>query len=61
MRAIENTTHTSKAAVAAARSARMNEAKMNAIWDGMDAADCNAVAQVISFFMAPGPRTGRSA
>ncbi len=45
--------------VALARSARLNQAVMNALYDKMDAADINDAGRVLSHFLTNGPKTGR--
>jgi hypothetical protein len=45
--------------VSIARSARMNEGKMSALFDKMDGVDANAAGQVVGFFLGSGRTTGR--
>lgn len=45
--------------VAFARSTRLNQAVMNALWDKMDASDINAGGQVLNNFFASGRTNGR--
>lgn len=45
--------------VAFARSTRLSQAVMNALFDKMDAADIAAGGQVMNSFFATGPRTGK--
>ena len=51
MRAIEAAKDSSKSAVAMARSCRMGEAKFNAVYDLMDAADIAAASKVVLHFL----------
>lgn len=46
--------------VAFALSARMNKAKMNALFDRMDAADIGRCGQVLEYFLGSGRKTGRT-
>ena len=45
--------------VSFARSTRLNQAVMNALWDKMDLADINAGGQVLNNFFASGRTTGK--
>ena len=58
-RAIAAVSDEMQSVVAFARSTRLNQAVMNALWDKMDASDINAGGQVISNFFASGRTTGR--
>lgn len=58
-RAIAAVSDEMQSVVAFARSTRLNQAVMNALWDKMDASDINAGGQVISNFFASGRMTGR--
>lgn len=46
--------------VAFALAARMNKAKMNALFDRMDAADIGRCGQVLEYFLGSGRKTGRT-
>jgi hypothetical protein len=59
MRAITAASNGHMVAVGIARSARIGEAKMMALFDRMDGADANAAAQVVGFFLGSGRPTGR--
>jgi hypothetical protein len=59
MRAISSSNRDGLSTVAIARSARINEAKMNAWFDRMDGADTVAAGQVVAHFLGNGPKTGR--
>ena len=45
--------------VSFARSTRLNQAVMNALWDKMDLADISAAGQVLNNFFASGRTTGK--
>ncbi len=47
------------AVVAIARSTRISQAVMNALYDKLDAADIAAAGQVLNHFLASGQKTGR--
>lgn len=59
-RAIAAASDEMTAVVAFARSTRISQAVMNALFDRMDAADINAAGQVLNSFLSTGRRTGRS-
>lgn len=59
MRAISSSSRDGLSTVAIARSARINEAKMNAWFDRMDGADTVAAGQVVAYFLGNGTKTGR--
>ena len=59
MRAITAAERGSMTVVSIARSARLNEGKMNALFDRMDGADVSAAGQVVGFFLSGGRPTGR--
>lgn len=59
MRAITSGSAGTVIVIGIARSARINEGKMSALFDKMDGADANAAAQVVSFFLGSGRPTGR--
>lgn len=58
-RAIAGAAEDMMAVVAFARSTRLSQAVMNALFDRMDAADIAAGGQVLNSFFATGRRTGR--
>ncbi|WP_026379362.1 hypothetical protein [Afifella pfennigii] len=58
-RAIAAASEEMQSIVAFARSTRLNQAVMNALWDRLDGADIAAGGQVINNFFASGRRTGR--
>lgn len=58
-RAIGATSEEMMPVVAFARSTRLSQAAMNALFDRMDAADLVAGGQVLNSFLATGRRTGR--
>lgn len=47
------------AVVSFARSTRINQAVMNALFDKLDASDINYAGRVLNHFLSSGPRTGR--
>jgi hypothetical protein len=47
------------AVVSFARSTRINQAVMNALFDRLDASDINYAGRVLNHFLSSGPRTGR--
>jgi hypothetical protein len=47
------------AVIAFARSTRLPQAVMNVLFDKLDAADINAMGQVLNHFFGSGPKTGR--
>lgn len=59
LRAVMTASEASRAVVAAARSARINEAKFNHVYDRMDGADALDVLEVAGFFLERGQKTGR--
>lgn len=59
MRAITAASQEKMTAVALARSARMNEAKMALFFDRMDGADAAAAMEIVSGFLGTGRKTGR--
>lgn len=59
LRAIQAASPGAQSVVALSHSARMSEAKFAPLYDRMDAADANAAAQVVLYFLEPGPKTGR--
>lgn len=58
-RAIAAASDESSAVVSFARSTRVNEAVMNALFDKMDSSDINAGGQVLNNFLTSGRKTGR--
>jgi len=58
-RAIASASEDMMSVVAFARSTRISQAVMNALFDKMDAADLNAGGQVLNSFLSSGRRTGR--
>ena len=59
MRAIGAAEERDRAVVAIARSAKIQQGKMNLLYDALDAADAAALARVVSYFLGSGPQTGR--
>lgn len=59
MRAVQAAKSDAGIVVAIARSSRINEAKMNLIFDRMDGADAAAVGGIVSDFLGTGRKTGR--
>ena len=57
---ITNAAETVRERVAFAVAARMNKARMNALFDRMDAADISRCGQVLEYFLGSGRKTGRS-
>lgn len=57
---ISNASEKIREKVAFALSARMNKARMNALFDRMDAADITRAGQVLEYFLGSGRKTGRS-
>lgn len=47
------------AVVSFARSTRINQAVMNALFDRLDASDINYAGRVLNHFLSSGPRSGR--
>lgn len=47
------------AVVSFARSTRINQAVMNALFDKLDASDINYAGRVLNHFLSSGPRSGR--
>jgi len=58
-RAIASAKDEDMAVVSFARSTRINQAVMNALFDRMDAADITRAGRVINHFLSNGPKTGR--
>nr|WP_278520474.1 hypothetical protein [Brucella anthropi] len=58
-RAISATSEESSNVVAFARSTRISQAIMNALYDKLDAADITAASQVLSSFLGNGRKTGK--
>lgn len=58
-RAISSASDEMMAVVAIARSTRLNQAIMNALFDRMDASDLTAAGQVLNHFLGSGQKTGK--
>lgn len=58
-RAIAATSDAMTSVVALARSTRINQAVMNALYDKMDMADLGDAGRVLNHFLSNGPTTGR--
>ncbi|WP_417423616.1 hypothetical protein [Hoeflea sp.] len=58
-RAIAAAEEKDMAVVSFARSTRINQAVMNALFDRLDASDINYAGRVLNHFLSSGPRTGR--